>query len=106
MWFALACVQTTKKAAFALQKKRLKNRRAVPIIQRPQPFWLDVLMTQLAIASPCVRVCALDDGQVCVGCGRTLAEIVAWTQLSPVEQRAVCERAERRRAAANEPTRP
>jgi len=29
--------------------------------------------------SPCVRNCCLDDDDVCMGCGRTLAEIIAWS---------------------------
>ncbi len=29
-------------------------------------------------ASPCVRNCCLDDDDVCLGCGRTLTEILAW----------------------------
>ncbi|MDI9799611.1 DUF1289 domain-containing protein, partial [Pseudomonas aeruginosa] len=27
-----------------------------------------------AVASPCRRLCCLDDADVCVGCGRSLAE--------------------------------
>jgi hypothetical protein len=30
------------------------------------------------LASPCVRNCCLDDDNVCMGCGRTLQEIVQW----------------------------
>ncbi|MCZ8115856.1 DUF1289 domain-containing protein [Silanimonas sp.] len=30
------------------------------------------------LASPCVRLCCLDDADECVGCGRTLEEIKAW----------------------------
>jgi len=36
--------------------------------------------------SPCIRVCTLDDNNVCVGCRRTLAEIAAWARMSPDEQ--------------------
>jgi len=32
----------------------------------------------MTIASPCVRNCCLDKQDVCIGCGRTLAEIVLW----------------------------
>ena len=31
------------------------------------------------LASPCVRNCCLDDDNVCLGCGRSLDEIVAWS---------------------------
>jgi len=32
----------------------------------------------MTIASPCVRNCCLDKQDVCIGCGRTLDEIVLW----------------------------
>ena len=43
-----------------------------------------------AIATPCRKVCAVD-GQtgLCLGCGRTLREIGAWTTLSDDEREAV-----------------
>lgn len=31
-------------------------------------------------ASPCVRNCCLDDQDICLGCGRSLAEICGWTR--------------------------
>jgi len=39
--------------------------------------------------SPCIRVCTLDDNDLCIGCARTLEEIVAWSGMSAAEQRAV-----------------
>lgn len=39
--------------------------------------------------SPCIQVCTLDDAQVCIGCRRTLQEIVQWAQMSADEQCAV-----------------
>lgn len=41
------------------------------------------------VASPCVRRCTLNDQDVCVGCGRTLADIVGWTQM-PESEKALC----------------
>jgi predicted Fe-S protein YdhL (DUF1289 family) len=42
------------------------------------------------IASPCIKVCAVDGrSNSCVGCGRTLAEIGAWTRLSPSQREAI-----------------
>jgi uncharacterized protein len=39
------------------------------------------------IESPCVRICALDPtSDVCVGCGRTLAEITRWYGMSSDER--------------------
>ena len=33
-------------------------------------------------ASPCVRKCTLDLEDVCLGCGRTLDEILEWSKAS------------------------
>lgn len=43
-----------------------------------------------AIASPCILVCAIDDRTgYCFGCGRTRAEIGAWTSLSDADRAAI-----------------
>ncbi len=43
--------------------------------------------------SPCVNVCRLDDaGQTCLGCGRTLGEITAWSSLGAQERKAIMAR--------------
>jgi predicted Fe-S protein YdhL (DUF1289 family) len=36
--------------------------------------------TRVSVPSPCRDVCQLDGGGVCIGCGRTLAEISEWTR--------------------------
>jgi predicted Fe-S protein YdhL (DUF1289 family) len=42
------------------------------------------------IESPCNKVCVVDAGSgLCVGCGRTLAEIGGWIALTPDERRRV-----------------
>ncbi len=41
------------------------------------------------IASPCVRNCCLDDGDICLGCFRSLEEIVRWSEASDSERRAI-----------------
>ncbi len=33
------------------------------------------------IASPCVRNCCLDEKDICLGCFRSLTEIMQWTQV-------------------------
>jgi len=39
------------------------------------------------IESPCKRVCTLDPAtDLCLGCGRTLAEITAWTRMTDAER--------------------
>jgi len=47
-------------------------------------------------ASPCNDVCTLDDDNVCVGCKRTLDEIVAWSTMTAEEQWAVVNSVSRR----------
>jgi predicted Fe-S protein YdhL (DUF1289 family) len=42
------------------------------------------------VLSPCVRRCTLDPARgICVGCGRTLAEIGNWMRYSDEERRAI-----------------
>jgi predicted Fe-S protein YdhL (DUF1289 family) len=50
------------------------------------------------VESPCIKVCQLDERNVCVGCGRTLAEIAEWSRMSVEQQRAVCANAAARLA--------
>jgi len=37
------------------------------------------------VDSPCTNVCTLDSG-LCVGCGRTIAEITSWQSMSDDER--------------------
>jgi uncharacterized protein len=42
------------------------------------------------LETPCINVCLLDDETgVCVGCGRTIAEIAQWATLSDGERRTI-----------------
>jgi uncharacterized protein len=43
-----------------------------------------------SLETPCVNICLLDsETGLCVGCGRTLAEIAGWAGRSDAERRAV-----------------
>jgi len=55
------------------------------------------------VPSPCVRLCTLDDGDLCVGCYRSLDEIKLWAALDSAGRRAVLAEAERRRDRAKRP---
>jgi predicted Fe-S protein YdhL (DUF1289 family) len=47
-------------------------------------------MEQSTISSPCVKVCAVDArAGLCIGCGRTLAEIAAWAGMEEARRRAI-----------------
>lgn len=41
------------------------------------------------LASPCVRNCCLDEANVCMGCGRTLEEIVRWSTTDDTDKAAI-----------------
>jgi predicted Fe-S protein YdhL (DUF1289 family) len=41
------------------------------------------------VASPCVRDCCLDENEVCMGCGRTLQDILQWHAASDEEREAI-----------------
>jgi len=56
-----------------------------------QPF------APLRVNSPCINVCALDDANVCVGCGRHMDDIVSWTNMTPLQRHEANVRADMRR---------
>ncbi|MCG7533950.1 DUF1289 domain-containing protein [Pseudoalteromonas sp. OOF1S-7] len=41
------------------------------------------------VASPCIRHCCLDENDICVGCYRTLKEIMNWQSCDNEQKRAV-----------------
>ncbi|MDN4143651.1 DUF1289 domain-containing protein [Pseudomonas solani] len=46
--------------------------------------------------SPCIRRCCLDDADVCVGCGRTLGEILEWNEAGADRRWQILEQAAQR----------
>jgi predicted Fe-S protein YdhL (DUF1289 family) len=51
------------------------------------------------VPSPCIEVCTLDPaGELCLGCGRTLAEIGEWSSAEPDRQREIVAAAKARLA--------
>jgi predicted Fe-S protein YdhL (DUF1289 family) len=56
---------------FSRRAPRVLELRVLPGVQGRAPSTL---------ASPCVRVCCLDDNDMCLGCGRLLSEIRLWGQ--------------------------
>ena len=49
-------------------------------------------MSDPAIASPCVSVCALDENDICMGCYRSATEITDWFMASDEDKRAIMRR--------------
>jgi uncharacterized protein len=47
-------------------------------------------MSPSTVSTPCINVCVIDSlSALCIGCGRTGAEIAAWTTMSEAERVAV-----------------
>jgi predicted Fe-S protein YdhL (DUF1289 family) len=40
----------------------------------------------MTVESPCVRNCCLDKQDVCLGCGRTIDEIIRWGDANDTEK--------------------
>jgi predicted Fe-S protein YdhL (DUF1289 family) len=51
---------------------------------------------QRIVLSPCVGVCALRPDGLCAGCGRTVAEIAAWSTMDDAARLRVMERLDAR----------
>ena len=47
------------------------------------------------VQSPCISVCRYED-EVCVGCGRTVDEVVEWYNFNDEEKQAVLNRLEKK----------
>ena len=45
------------------------------------------------VESPCVRLCTLDDEDICLGCHRHIDEICAWAGAGDGERERILERA-------------
>ena len=41
---------------------------------------------QNSIQTPCVRNCCLDENDICLGCYRSISEIIAWGAASEAER--------------------
>jgi len=48
--------------------------------------------TGASVGSPCVEVCELDSDFVCKGCGRTINEILKWSEYTDKQKLAVLDR--------------
>lgn len=44
----------------------------------------------MAASSPCINICQMDDdSDLCLGCGRTIDEIIAWGSLRENQRQAI-----------------
>ncbi len=44
------------------------------------------------IQSPCVRRCCLDDDDICLGCHRSITEIMGWNEADEAERQRILQR--------------
>ncbi|MGZ8226211.1 MAG: DUF1289 domain-containing protein [Methylococcaceae bacterium] len=44
-------------------------------------------LKQEVVASPCIRNCCLDHNDICLGCFRSIEEIISWTQVDEQTRR-------------------
>ena len=52
------------------------------------------------VDSPCIKVCVRDETQtLCIGCGRTVAEIAGWSGATEAEKAEIVARAAARKLA-------
>lgn len=61
-------------------------------------------MADAPVSTPCIKVCAVS-GQtgLCVGCGRTLAEIAGWGGMDETRRKAIMAELPARMAGAKTP---
>jgi predicted Fe-S protein YdhL (DUF1289 family) len=55
--------------------------------------------TDTSVASPCVRKCCLNEEDICLGCFRSLDEIIHWSEASDTERRTILASTVQRREA-------
>ncbi|MEO0573810.1 MAG: DUF1289 domain-containing protein [Pseudomonadota bacterium] len=53
-------------------------------------------MSEMRPQSPCISICTLDEQDICMGCHRTMDEIIDWAMLDDDAKRAVLERVNER----------
>jgi predicted Fe-S protein YdhL (DUF1289 family) len=49
-----------------------------------------------SVPSPCVRRCCLDENDICLGCHRSMAEIMRWNEADDTERREILARCRQR----------
>lgn len=53
------------------------------------------------VQSPCIRNCCLNEKDICLGCFRSLSEILVWGQASSDERNVILTNAKERAKAVN-----
>lgn len=63
----------------------------------------DIIKAADPVPSPCVRNCCLDENDICLGCDRSLEEILAWHAADADEKRQILLRCRKRRESRPDP---
>lgn len=53
-------------------------------------------MTEQAVPSPCIKICALDENDICMGCYRTQEELSRWMRADNEEKKEIVAKAKAR----------
>jgi len=53
------------------------------------------------IGSPCIRHCSLNNEEICIGCFRSLTEILHWREAGDMQKKEILNRAQQRRTGHN-----
>ena len=61
---------------------------------------------QNILESPCIRNCCLNDGDICLGCFRSLEEIIYWNEASNQERIVILDNAVKRKNAQSKVSMP
>lgn len=60
------------------------------------------VVTEKSFSSPCVRNCCLDDNDVCLGCYRSIKEIMQWSNMSDAEKSSTLDKSQSRQELARQ----
>lgn len=53
-------------------------------------------MTEQVVPSPCIKICALDENDICMGCYRNQEELSRWMRADNEEKQQIIENAKAR----------
>lgn len=60
------------------------------------------MIPEAPIQSPCIRHCCLDEDDICVGCFRSLPEVVSWADADNATRQQILDKSKDRQIAYQE----
>ncbi len=58
---------------------------------------ISILGKKIDKYSPCIRSCCLDENDICLGCFRSMQEIMQWTNISEEQKKQILNKVELRK---------